>query len=182
MEDLGQKIKELRMDKGLTMEEFGNRFDPPASKGTVHTWENNLYKPNAKRLKHIAKLAGKTVSEFMCGPLPAKRTMTPERIKGIRSKLNMTQKQLADEIGASVPAVSNWECGRNGPNSIMIYRLDKLAGGYYLSPNTIQRLFEYLEKREKEFYAHKNSADSFYTEWLDGQVHVLEKIREWENV
>lgn len=116
MNDLGQKIKELRMDKGLTMEEFGNRFDPPASKGTVHTWENNLYKPNEKRLKHIAKLADKSVSEFVYG----------------------------------VP-----------------------------SAKTIQRLIEYLEKREKEFYAHKNSADSFYTEWLDGQVHILEKIREW---
>lgn len=181
MTDLGQKIKELRMDKGLTLEEFGNRFDPPASKGTVHTWENNLYKPNAKRLKHIAKLAGKTVSEFMCGPLPAKRTMTPERIKGIRSKLNMTQKQLADEIGASVPAVSNWECGRNGPNSIMIYRLDKLAGGYYLSPNTIQRLFEYLEIQEEMFYAHEYSVRSLYSGWLGGQVHILEKIREWED-
>lgn len=73
MNDLGQKIKELRMNKGLTMEEFGNRFDPPASKGTVHTWENNLYKPNEKRLKHIAKLAGKSVSEFVYGVPSAER-------------------------------------------------------------------------------------------------------------
>lgn len=33
MNDLGQKIKELRMDKGLTMEEFGKLFD--ASKSIV---------------------------------------------------------------------------------------------------------------------------------------------------
>lgn len=104
-----------------------------------------------------------------------------QRVKAIRSELNLSQKELAEKIGTTVSAVSNWECGRNNPNSVMVQRLDKLAGGYYLSPNTIQRLFEYLEKREKEFYAHKNSADSFYTEWLDGQVHVLEKIREWEN-
>ena len=104
------------MDKGLTMEEFGKLFD--ASKSIVSRWERNISEPNAKRLKHIAKLAGKSVSEFVYG----------------------------------VP-----------------------------SAKTIQRLIEYLEKTEKEFYAHKNSADSFYTEWLDGQVHVLEKIREWEN-
>ena len=150
-------------------------------KQTVNNWEKGHNKPSPNRLKLIADMAGKTVSEFMCGPLPAKRTMTPERIKGIRSKLNMTQKQLADEIGASVPAVSNWECGRNGPNSIMIYRLDKLAGGYYLSPNTIQRLFEYLETQEEIFYEYDWSPECPHSNWLHGQVHVLEKIREWEN-
>lgn len=118
MNDLGQKIKELRMDKGLTMEEFGNRFDPPASKGTVHTWENNLYKPNEKRLKHIAKLAGKSVSEFVYG----------------------------------VP-----------------------------SAHTFQQLIEYLETQEEIFYEYDWSPECPHSNWLHGQVHVLEKIREWEN-
>lgn len=62
---LGQKIKELRMDKGLTMEEFGKLFD--ASKSIVSRWERDISVPNEKRLKHIAKLAGKSVSEFVYG-------------------------------------------------------------------------------------------------------------------
>lgn len=116
MTDLGQKIKELRMDKGLTMEEFGKLCN--TEKQTVNNWEKGRNEPSLERLGLIAEMAGKSVSEFVYG----------------------------------VP-----------------------------SAKTIQRLIEYLEKTEKEFYAHKNSADSFYTEWLDGQVHVLEKIREWEN-
>lgn len=71
MNDLGQKIKELRMDKGLTMEEFGKLFD--ASKSIVSRWERDISVPNEKRLKHIAKLAGKSVSEFVYGAPSAER-------------------------------------------------------------------------------------------------------------
>lgn len=117
MEDLGQKIKELRMDKGLTMEEFGKLFD--ASKSIVSRWERDISIPNEKRLKHIAKLAGKSVSEFVYG----------------------------------VP-----------------------------SAHTIWQLIEYLEEREEMFYAHEYSARSLYSGWLGGQVHILNKIREWESV
>ena len=105
-----------------------------------------------------------------------------QRVKAIRSELNLSQKELAEKIGTTISAVSNWECGRNNPNSVMVQRLDKLAGGYYLSPHTIQQLIEYLEEREEMFYAHEYSARSLYSGWLGGQVHVLEKIREWENV
>lgn len=116
MTDLGQKIKELRMDKGLTMEEFGKLFD--ASKSIVSRWERDISVPNEKRLKHIAKLAGKSVSEFVYG----------------------------------VP-----------------------------SAHTIQQLVEYLETQEEIFYEYDWSPECPHSNWLHGQVHVLEKIREWEN-
>lgn len=116
MNDLGQKIKELRMDKGLTMEEFGKLFD--ASKSIVSRWERDISVPNEKRLKRIAKLAGKSVSEFVYG----------------------------------VP-----------------------------SAKTIQQLIEYLEERKKEFHAHEYSDDSIYSGFLGGHVHILNKIKEWEN-
>lgn len=81
--------------------------------------------------------------------------------------------------------VNNWEKGRNEPSLERLKLIAEMAGKSVSefvygvpSAKTIQRLIEYLEKREKEFYAHKNSADSFYTEWLDGQVHVLEKNKE----
>lgn len=116
MNDLGQKIKELRMDKGLTMEEFGKLFD--ASKSIVSRWERDISVPNEKRLKHIAKLAGKTVSEFVYG----------------------------------VP-----------------------------SAKTIKQLIEYLNKQEDVFYKYDWSPECPHSNWLHGQVRVLEKIREWEN-
>lgn len=104
-----------------------------------------------------------------------------QRVKAIRSELNLSQKELAEKIGTTISAVSNWECGRNNPNSVMVQRLDKLAGGYYLSPNTIRQLIEYLETQEEIFYEYNWSPECPHSNWLHGQVHVLEKIREWEN-
>ncbi|RAN53787.1 hypothetical protein B8A42_08645 [Dolosigranulum pigrum] len=104
-----------------------------------------------------------------------------QRVKAIRSELNLSQKELAEKIGTTVSAVSNWECGRNNPNSVMIQRLDKLAGGYNLSPHTIQKLMEYLEAQEEIFYEYEWSLQYPHSNWLSGQVDVLEKIREWEN-
>lgn len=105
-----------------------------------------------------------------------------QRVKAIRSELNLSQKELAEKIGTTISAVSNWECGRNNPNSVMVQRLDKLAGGYYLSPNTIRQVIEYLETQEEIFYEYDWSPECPHSNWLHGQVHVLEKIREWESV
>lgn len=71
MNDLGQKIKELRMDKGLTMEEFGKLCN--TEKQTVNNWEKGRNEPSPDRLKMIADVAGKSVSEFVYGVPSAKR-------------------------------------------------------------------------------------------------------------
>lgn len=116
MNDLGQKIKELRMNKGLTMEGFGKLCD--TKKQTVNNWEKGHNKPSPDRLKMIADIAGKSVSEFVYG---------------------------------------------------------------VQSANTIQRLFEYLETQEEIFYELDWSPECPHSNWLHGQVHVLNKIREWED-
>lgn len=116
MTDLGQKIKELRMDKGLTMEEFGKLCN--TEKQTVNNWEKGRNEPSPERLKLIADVAGKSVSELIYG----------------------------------VP-----------------------------SANTIKQLIKYLEKQEEIFNEYDWSPFCPHSNWLHGQVHVLEKIREWEN-
>lgn len=73
---LGTRIEHIRRNLGDTLEEFGNRFDPPASKGTVHTWENNLYKPNPQRLSIIASLGGVSMDLLLYG-----KGYTPERVR-----------------------------------------------------------------------------------------------------
>jgi len=61
----GKKIKSIRMQRGETMKEFGELFDPTASKGVVSNWENNYNYPNNKRLKKIAELANISVNELL---------------------------------------------------------------------------------------------------------------------
>lgn len=49
------------------------------------------------------------------------------RIKSIRSSLNLNQKEFSEKIGATVSALSNWENGRNKPNSVMLSKIASLA-------------------------------------------------------
>ena len=60
---LGQRIKEIRINLGETMEEFGKRFN--TSKGTVNNWEKGRNLPNKANLKSIADLADISVDELL---------------------------------------------------------------------------------------------------------------------
>lgn len=62
---VGQRIKDIRLEKGMTLEEFGKIFG--ATKGNVLTWENGKSLPNKERLKNIADLAGITVQKLLEG-------------------------------------------------------------------------------------------------------------------
>ena len=77
MDYLAQKIKAIRQDLGLSMEEFGKLFDPPASKGVVSNWENAYNKPNNERLKKIAQLANTTI-EYLLSERENTSSLIPE--------------------------------------------------------------------------------------------------------
>ena len=62
---IGSRIKSIRQDKGVTLEEFGKLFG--AGKGLVSRWENGLSIPNPERLKSIAKIGDMTVSQLLHG-------------------------------------------------------------------------------------------------------------------
>lgn len=58
--DIGQKIKIIRLKKGMTLEEFGKLFN--TSKGIISRWENGISTPTPERLKKIAELGGVSVA------------------------------------------------------------------------------------------------------------------------
>lgn len=62
---IGQRIKNIRLSLGETMEEFGAHFN--TSKATVHNWEKERNKPNKASLYAIAKIADITVDELLYG-------------------------------------------------------------------------------------------------------------------
>lgn len=58
---LGKRIKYIRENMGLTMEEFIEKIDGSSGKGrsgTVNNWESGQNLPNKKRLKRIAEMGG----------------------------------------------------------------------------------------------------------------------------
>lgn len=64
---IGNRIKSIRLNLGLSTEKFATLFNPPASKGTVSKWENGRYLPNNTRLKKIAELGNISVDELLYG-------------------------------------------------------------------------------------------------------------------
>lgn len=66
-EELGNRIKEIRLSKGKTMKEFGELFVPEASDSIVSRWERGVSVPNSQRLKRIAELGDMTTTELLLG-------------------------------------------------------------------------------------------------------------------
>ncbi len=60
--DIGKKIKELRVAKGLTQEELADRSE--LSKGFISQLERDLTSPSIATLMDILQCLGTTVSEF----------------------------------------------------------------------------------------------------------------------
>lgn len=64
--NVGMRIKSIRKEKGLTLEEFG-KFIDKASKGLVGNWERGDNLPNNARLKMIAQFGEISVNELLHG-------------------------------------------------------------------------------------------------------------------
>ena len=64
MEDLeiGQKIKQLRIQKGLTLEELASRSE--LTKGFLSQMERDLTSPSIATLNDILEALGTTLAEF----------------------------------------------------------------------------------------------------------------------
>ncbi|WEV56694.1 helix-turn-helix domain-containing protein [Ligilactobacillus acidipiscis] len=69
----GERIREIRLRLGLTMEEFIERIDGKPGKGRsgyVTNWENGKNSPNKKRLAKIAELGNVSVDYLLHGQTP----------------------------------------------------------------------------------------------------------------
>lgn len=62
---VGKRIKQIRLNKGYTLEAFGKLFE--ARKGNVQQWENGISLPNKERIANICKVADVTVDELLYG-------------------------------------------------------------------------------------------------------------------
>ncbi|WP_303266007.1 helix-turn-helix domain-containing protein [Staphylococcus hominis] len=63
--EVGKRIKRIRQNKGMNLEEFGKLFS--VSKSNVSKWESGANLPNSERLHTIAKLNNQTVDELLYG-------------------------------------------------------------------------------------------------------------------
>ena len=62
---IGKRINSIRLEKGMTLEEFGNLFG--ADKSNVLKWEKGSSIPSPARLKLISKIGNITTDELLRG-------------------------------------------------------------------------------------------------------------------
>lgn len=62
---VGKKIHGIRINLGLTLEQFGKLVN--AKKSDVYRWENGYHLPNKNRLKVIAMKGGIEVTQLLQG-------------------------------------------------------------------------------------------------------------------
>lgn len=63
--EVGQRIREIRIRQGLTLQDFGKYFN--ARKSNVQQWEKGISLPNKARMIKICKIANITISELLYG-------------------------------------------------------------------------------------------------------------------
>ena len=64
-EELGTRIKNIRLKKGMTTKEFGSLLG--ATDSNVTSWEKGRTSPNPERLKTIAKIADISIDTLLYG-------------------------------------------------------------------------------------------------------------------
>lgn len=67
--NLGEKLKILRKQAGLTLQQVGDAFN--ISRSSVAGWESNASKPDIDRLPTLARLYGVTIDEMLSDRPPS---------------------------------------------------------------------------------------------------------------
>ena len=135
MKTTGGRIKDIRIEHGYTLKDFGIEIgkrlgSERVKEGIISRWENNISLPNNERLKVIAEIGGMPVKDLIS------THSLGERIKRIRVSRKETLEKFAeniikassDSVKTGKSNVSRWEKGLNKPNDITLQAIAKLGG------------------------------------------------------
>lgn len=65
--DVGKRIKKIREELNLTLEQMGNLVDEKATKSVVRSWEVGINLPNSNRIARIAELGHVSLDYLLTG-------------------------------------------------------------------------------------------------------------------
>lgn len=167
--EIGHRIKGIRMNKGMTLEEFGKLFG--ASKSSVLGWERGDNIPNPERLKKIAEIGGVDLDFLLNGnvfdSLKKGNEELIDFVKTLKQWKNLEKEEL-DEISKFDEALKqSLEQNENNINN-----LSNLYDGYMSDiQDNINSIVDYqksnIDYRKKTLGICKN---------LLHQINALDKI------
>lgn len=115
---LGERIRQRRLDLGLTQQTLGERLGCWSQ--SVASWERDESVPLAGRWPAIEGVLG-------AGLVP-ERDGLPGQIRIARLRLGLTQEELARRAGVNVRTVRNAEAGKHAPSGLSTQRLRAVLG------------------------------------------------------
>lgn len=128
------KIKELRKKQGISQKELARQVN--VAQNTISRWESGERVVDADSLKKLAEFFG--VSSDYLLEINSTQILIengafdyagdpPARLKKLRIQKNMSQKELANELGIKQNTISQWESGKR----IMSAEMLKVVAGYF---------------------------------------------------
>ena len=139
MKTTGERIRDIRLEKGMSKTEFGKLFETTGS--LVNKWETNQVTPTEKRLKEISELGGMPVKDLVYA------NSVGERIKRIRLENGYSLNTFGIEIGKHLNServkegiISRWENGVSSPNNERLKAIAELGNttvNQLLNPNPL---------------------------------------------
>lgn len=190
---IGERIKSLRTSRGMTLEQFGELFYPPASKSIVSRWEAGKSMPSNERLKAISQHFSVSTMYLLYG----ERTLTDVFSIG-DGTTNISSERLDDiennlssmEFTQNKELIQNWISHENvvqrlgpGEAELIAYTLFFLSNVYKTKyPNKeeiVNKFSTFIEDATMAISSYKKSEEEtpvFWKSSLQEVKELLEKI------
>jgi len=156
--EIGRKIKTLRLQKGLTQEELGERTD--LSKGFISQLERDLNSPSIETLFSILEVLGSSPKEFFDSPKKLTKVVYTEQDQTI-----YTNEELQYDI--------RWLISRSNENEMdpVLIKLEKNGSFKAYEPSESETFIYVLKGKielcigQKKWFV--SEGDSAYFEAID---------------
>lgn len=132
--ELKDRIRVSRQALGLSQQNVADKLG--VTKSAVGSWEAGKHIPTVPMLKELSTLLNAQfewlvsdetyISDDWLETEFDKNSEFKDRLKAVRKYRNLTQKELAEKLGLSTPAIAAWEGGRNHPKPGMLKQISEI--------------------------------------------------------
>lgn len=124
MSDFSNRLKKLRVSKGLTQRELGSFLD--VTQNAIFNWETGRTEPSAETIERIANYFKVSPAYLMgWGEHKSLNHIIADNTLRYRTQLNVSQETLAKYVGISTDAIRQIETGKVMPSPSELLKISE---------------------------------------------------------